>query len=156
MVSILLCIKSTNPPLERSRSTHSLTISSDQLDTSVTTSLRPTGGVSILDTSLIPTRLMYSVRGIGVAVSVRVSTSAFLRRMRSFCLTPKRCSSSTTRSPRSFHFTASASNAWVPISTSTLPSANSANVFLRSASPTKRESIWTLIGSSFKRSVNVR
>src|SRR5438552_847952 len=43
-----------------------------------------------------------SVRGMGVAESDSTSTRKRSWRRRSFCLTPKRCSSSTIRSPRSF------------------------------------------------------
>ena len=52
------------------------------------------------------------------------STSTFRRSWRSssFCLTPKRCSSSTIRRPRSFGRTSRESSRWVPIRMSTLPS----------------------------------
>ena len=51
----------------------------------------------------MPVSDISSVRGIGVAVSV--STSTFVRHslIRSLCCTPKRCSSSTTSSPRSLN-----------------------------------------------------
>ena len=52
----------------------------------------------------MPVRLISSVRGIGVAVSVSTSTSARSCLIRSLCCTPKRCSSSTTSSPRSLNF----------------------------------------------------
>ena len=42
------------------------------------------------------------MRGIGVALIAITSTRSFSCRNSSFCLTPKRCSSSTTSSPRSF------------------------------------------------------
>ena len=62
---------------------------------------RSAGGVVMIDRSRSPISAMCSVRGIGVAVSVSTSTCvrSFLRR--SLCVTPKRCSSSTTTSPRS-------------------------------------------------------
>jgi hypothetical protein len=47
----------------------------------------------------MPESDMLSVRGMGVAVSVRTSIVGRSCRMRSFARTPKRCSSSTTRSP---------------------------------------------------------
>ena len=84
---------------------------------------RSLGGVSITDMSRMPTSDMFSVRGIGVAVSV--STSTFLRicLMRSLWATPKRCSSSTTSSPRSLNTTSFDSRRCVPTRMSSLPSA---------------------------------
>ena len=83
---------------------------------------RSSGGVSMVLRSRTPVMLMCSVRGIGVAVSV--STSTWLRSclMRSLCVTPKRCSSSTTSSPRSLNVTSLDSSRCVPITTSTEPS----------------------------------
>ena len=52
----------------------------------------------------MPVRLISSVRGIGVAVSVSTSTFARSRLIFSLCCTPKRCSSSITSSPRSLSF----------------------------------------------------
>ena len=51
----------------------------------------------------MPVRLISSVRGIGVAVSVSTSTSVFSCLIASLWLTPKRCSSSTTSRPRSLN-----------------------------------------------------
>ena len=53
----------------------------------------------------MPVSDISSVRGIGVAVSVRTSTSARSCLISSLCDTPNRCSSSTTSRPRSFGFT---------------------------------------------------
>ena len=63
----------------------------------------------------MPTRLISSVRGIGVADIVSTSTLVFSFLIDSLCWTPKRCSSSTTSSPRSLNFRPSASRRWVPI-----------------------------------------
>ena len=57
---------------------------------------------------------MLSVRGMGVAVSVSTSTLRRICLMRSLCATPKRCSSSTTSSPRSRNTTSFDSSRWVP------------------------------------------
>ena len=48
----------------------------------------------------MPVRLISRVRGMGVAVRVSTSTSAFSRLIDSLWVTPKRCSSSTTSRPR--------------------------------------------------------
>ena len=63
-----------------------------------------------------------SVRGIGVADIEITSTLSLSWRSSSFCLTPKRCSSSTISSPRSFARTSRESTRCVPIRMSTLPS----------------------------------
>ena len=73
----------------------------------------------------MPVRLISSVRGIGVAVSVSTSTLARSCLIFSLCCTPKRCSSSITSSPRSLNFTSSESSRCVPITTSTSPAATS-------------------------------
>ena len=64
---------------------------------------------------------MFRVRGMGVAD--RVSTSTWAKRSFSFslCFTPKRCSSSTTSSPRSLNFTSLLNSRWVPMRMSTEP-----------------------------------
>ena len=71
--------------------------------------------------SRIPASARLSVRGIGVADSVRTSTSRFSCFSRSLAATPKRCSSSTTTSPRSLNRTSFESSRWVPITRSTGP-----------------------------------
>ena len=68
---------------------------------------------------------MWSVRGIGVALSASTSTSSRSWRSSSFCATPKRCSSSTTTMPSSFGITSRERTRCVPIRTSTLPSLKS-------------------------------
>ena len=60
---------------------------------------RPSGGVSITETSRSPARLIWSVRGIGVADSERTSTLSLSWRRSSFWRTPNRCSSSTITQP---------------------------------------------------------
>ena len=50
-------------------------------------------------------RAISSVRGIGLAVSVSTSTPVASFFTASLCVTPKRCSSSTTSSPRSLNVT---------------------------------------------------
>ena len=77
-----------------------------------------------------PASDMCSVRGIGVADSASTSTSSRSWRSSSFCATPKRCSSSTITSPRSFGITSRERTRCVPIRTSTLPSPNSASTLL--------------------------
>ena len=51
--------------------------------------------------SLMPERDICNVRGIGVAVMVRQSISFFICFIFSLCSTPKRCSSSSTKRPKS-------------------------------------------------------
>ena len=54
----------------------------------------------MVDISRRPDSAMLSVRGMGVADSVSTSTPRESSFNRSLWLTPKRCSSSTMRSPR--------------------------------------------------------
>ncbi len=72
----------------------------------------------------MPVRLISSVRGMGVAERVRTSTLARSCLICSLWLTPKRCSSSITSSPRSLKATSFASSLWVPITMSTSPVAS--------------------------------
>ena len=76
---------------------------------------------------------MLSVRGIGVAVIVSTSTRLRICLMRSLCATPKRCSSSTTSSPRSRNCTSFDSSRCVPTMISTLPAFRSSSVCFCSA-----------------------
>ena len=82
---------------------------------------RSLGGVSITDMSRIPARPIWSVRGMGVAERVRQSTVVRRCFKRSLAATPKRCSSSTTRRPRSLKTTSLESRRWVPMRMSILP-----------------------------------
>ena len=102
--------------LERAR-----TSSSSYSPTYVFTGRRPSGGVSITLMSRTPASDICSVRGIGVALIEITSTRSFSWRSSSFCLTPKRCSSSTISSPRSFARTSRDSSRCVPIRMSTSP-----------------------------------
>ena len=73
---------------------------SDSRRTKVLIASRFCGAVAITEKSRMPSRLIASVRGIGVAVSVSTSTSARSAFNASFWRTPKRCSSSMMTSPR--------------------------------------------------------
>ena len=90
----------TCPPRSISRRTASAIASSLSRPTTVSMACRPSGGVVRFEMSRMPSSAMCSVRGIGVAESVRMSTRARIALRRSFCLTPKRCSSSTITRPR--------------------------------------------------------
>ena len=68
---------------------------------------------------------MFSVRGMGVAVSVSTSTPRESSLMCSLCVTPKRCSSSTTRRPRFLNFTSLLKSRCVPITRSHSPLSSS-------------------------------
>ena len=98
---------------------------------------------------------MLSVRGMGVAVSVRQSTFAFSCLRRSLCFTPKRCSSSTTSRPRLRNATSFWIRRCVPIRMSTAPSAAAATTFFTSRGSRKRDSISMRTGKRAKRSLNV-
>src|SRR5439155_1369849 len=102
---------------------------------------RSRGGVSMTDMSRRPTSDMCSVRGMRVAESARASTFLRISLRRSLWATPKRCSSSTTRRPRSANFTSFESRRCVPMTTSTLPASRSARTFFCSAALRKRLSI---------------
>ena len=121
----------------------------------MSTGWRSSGGVRMVDISRMPARLISRVRGIGVALIV--STSTWVRRllMCSLCSTPKRCSSSTTTSPRSFHRTPVCSNRWVPMTMSTLPSAIPSMTARDSAGSVNRDSPLTVTGKPAIRAVKV-
>ena len=74
--------------------------------------------------SRIPDIAILSVRGIGVAVMVRISISARIDLSVSFCRTPKRCSSSIMASPRFLNFILFWMSAWVPMTISMVPAAS--------------------------------
>ena len=119
------------------------------------TGRRPSGGVSITEMSRRPASDICSVRGIGVAESESTSTLSLSWRSSSFCLTPKRCSSSTITSPSSFARTSRESSRWVPIRISTRPSANRFSASRTSAGLRSRETISISIGNSASRSRKV-
>ena len=69
-----------------------------------------------------------SVRGMGVALIVSVSTFTFILRSFSFTATPNFCSSSMMSSPKSRNFTVLPMSLCVPMMMSILPSARSARI----------------------------
>ncbi|MOA14105.1 hypothetical protein D3C78_1341880 [compost metagenome] len=120
--------------------------------TKVRTDRRRAGGVAMIDRSRMPETAMFSVRGIGVAVRVRMSTSLRRALSCSFWRTPKRCSSSMITRPRFLIFTSSCSSLWVPMTMSILPSARSATAAFTSLVDLKRLITSTVTGQSAKRS----
>ena len=72
-----------------------------QRHTKVRMASRSAGGVAMMEISRRPLMAICSVRGMGVAVSVSTSTCERSSFSRSLWVTPKRCSSSITSSPRS-------------------------------------------------------
>ena len=122
IVSTRLWTKNTCPPRSSSRRIASRTSPADASATRVWIGRRSSGGVSMTDMSRTPARARFSVRGIGVADSVRTSTSRRSCFSRSFAATPNRCSSSTTTRPRSRNSTSFDSSRCVPITRSTDPS----------------------------------
>ena len=155
MVSIRLCTKNTWPPRRSSRCTASRIRSSDTRATCVRTAMRSTGGVWITDRSRMPENASWSVRGIGVAVSVSTSTSLRSCFSRSLCATPKRCSSSTITRPRLRNATSFESSRWVPMTTSSLPAASPSRTSFTCLGDDSRESAPIEIGVCAKRSRSV-
>ncbi len=82
--------------------------------------------------SLAPSSENCMVRGMGVAVRVRVSTETFICLSFSLVLTPNFCSSSIISRPRSLNLTLDPTNLWVPIKISMRPSSKSASTALTS------------------------
>ena len=146
MVSIRLCTTNTWPPRSSSRANASSSSPSSHGSTKVRMGDRSRGGVSIRVRSRSPASDRCSVRGIGVAVSVSTSTASRSSLSRSLCFTPNRCSSSTTRRPRSLNSTSLESSRWVPMTMSVLPSASRASACFCSFAVRKRESTSTLTG----------
>ena len=101
IVCTRLWTKKTCPPRRSSRRMASRISASEKLQTWVRIASRSAGGVSITERSRSPAKASWSVRGIGVAVSVTTSTVFSSCLSRSLWATPKRCSSSTTSRPRS-------------------------------------------------------
>lgn len=97
----------------------------------------------------------WSVRGMGVADSVSVST--FTRSCLSFSLTatPNFCSSSMTSSPRSWKRTFLPMSLWVPMMMSILPAWRSARICFTSFGLRARERKSTRTGMSLRRSEKV-
>ena len=94
----------------------------------------------------MPVRLISKVRGIGLAVRVSTSTEVVSCLTASLWETPKRCSSSTTSRPSFLNLTSAPSRRWVPITTSTEPSARPSTTAFASATVKKRDSISTRSG----------
>jgi hypothetical protein len=115
--------------------------------TNVSTGCRSSGGVWMVDISLIPATPISSVRGIGVADMASTSTSVRSRLKNSLCSTPNRCSSSMITRPSWRNLTSGDSSRWVPITTSTLPSARPARVSATSASLWNRDIGLTVTGN---------
>ena len=120
-----LWTKKTCPPRFSSVSIASRTAPGSNFMTKVRMARRSSGGVAMIERSRTPARLMCRVRGMGVAVRVRTSTSFRSFFSRSLWATPKRCSSSTTTSPSAWNDTSAPSSRWVPMRTSTFPAAAS-------------------------------
>ncbi|MNN57845.1 hypothetical protein D3C81_1728540 [compost metagenome] len=120
--------------------------------TKVRTDSRRAGGVAMIDRSRMPATAMFSVRGIGVAVRVRMSTSLRSAFNCSFWRTPKRCSSSMITRPRFLNLTSSCSSLWVPMTMSSLPSASWPTAPSTSLADLKRLITSTFTGQSAKRS----
>ena len=103
----------------------------------------------------MPVRDISRVRGMGVADMESTSTLVRIVFSASLCSTPKRCSSSTITSPRSLNWTSLESSRWVPITTSTEPSAIPSRVSLDSLAFWNRDSGLTRTGKPANRSVKV-
>ena len=97
---------------------------------------------------------MFSVRGMGVAERVRVSTCLAISLRRSLWVTPNRCSSSMTRSPRFLNCTDFCSSLWVPISTSTPPVRTASKIRFCSFGAVNRDRTSTFTGNPAKRLMN--
>mmetsp|Transcript_1028 Transcript_1028/g.3060 ORF Transcript_1028/g.3060 Transcript_1028/m.3060 type:complete len:344 (+) Transcript_1028:1253-2284(+) len=93
---------------------------------------RPGGASGNSDVSRRPANAAPNVLGIGVADSVRTSTSTQAALKRSFCRTPNLCSSSTTARPRLRHGCRGDRRACVPTHTSQAPEATAARTRLAS------------------------
>ncbi len=156
MESTRLCTTYTWPPRRSSNWMAVAMSSSDQGATTVSMARRFLGGVSMRLISRSPVRLMWRVRGMGVALMASTSTLARIFFSRSLWLTPKRCSSSMTTRPRSLNFTRAPSSWWVPMTISTFPASTSWRMALASAASTNRLSISMRMGKAEKRSLKVR
>ncbi len=109
----------------------------------------------IVDISRMPVIAISRVRGIGVADMLSTSTDVRSRFICSLCSTPKRCSSSTMISPRSFIRMSGFSSRWVPTTMSTDPSWSPAITSRASASVWNRDSPLRTTGKPLIRSENV-
>ena len=108
-----------------------------------------------MERSRMPVSAISRVRGIGLAVSVRTSTPSANRLTASLWVTPKRCSSSTTRRPSRLNTTSWPSSRCVPMTTSMLPSASPSTTFFCCAGDRNRLRSSTRTGYGAKRSAKV-
>ena len=146
IVSTRLWTKNTWPPRSSSRRIASRTRPADASATRVWIGSRSSGGVSMTLMSRTPASARLSVRGMGVADSVRTWTSVRICLRRSLWATPKRCSSSTTTRPRLRNAMSFESSRWVPMIRSTEPAARPARISRCWSAGTKRLSIRTVNG----------
>ena len=114
------------------------------------------GGVEMTDRSRDPMSENCNVRGMGVAVSVSVSTLTLSCVSFSLAATPNFCSSSMTRSPRSWKRTFLPSILCVPIRMSIRPASRSARICLVSLADFVRFRYSIFTGKSRSRSMNER
>ncbi len=152
IVSTRLCTTYTCPSRASSRRIESWISGRSSSRMNVWIGWRASGGVSITDRSRSPASDMCSVRGIGVAVSVRTSTWVRSCLRRSLWTTPKRCSSSMITRPSAGKVTDLLSSWCVPISTSTAPSRAAAMIAFCSFGVLNRLSISTRTGNAANRS----
>ena len=102
-----------------------------------------------------PLMAMLSVRGMGVAESVSISTPKNASFSFSLCFTPKRCSSSTMTRPRSLNFTSFCKRRCVPTTRSTVPSARPRKVARICFCVAKRDNSPILTGKACMRAAAV-
>src|SRR6476469_8585302 len=103
----------------------------------------------------MPVTAISRVRGMGVALIASTSTAVRMALSCSLCSTPKRCSSSTTISPRSLNRTSAVSSRCVPMTTSTLPSRMPSLVALASLSDWNRDNPFTTTGKFANRDLGL-
>ena len=87
------------------------------------------GAVAMIDRSLSSDKAKFNDLGIGVAERLSISTSSFKVLIFSFCLTPKRCSSSIINKPRSLNLIFPCNKACVPMTISISPEPRSCSNF---------------------------
>ena len=109
-----------------------------------------------MDMSRMPLRAIFRVRGMGVADRVGTSTCLKFSFSFSLCWTPKRCSSSTTSSPKSLKRTSRLNSRCVPMRISTSPVSTFRNVSFIWAGVRKRETTSMFTGYFWKRRRAVR
>ena len=114
------------------------------------------GGVEMTDRSREPINENCSVRGIGVAVRVSVSTETLICVSFSLAATPNFCSSSMINRPKSRKTIRLPNSLWVPIRMSILPAAKSARICAASLADFERFRYSMRTGKSRSRSVNER